>query len=263
MQAGPLDNGKMWLFENPPVDYLAETYDFRPDEAWFERARLAALRLPNCSASFVSTDGLIATNHHCARGAIVDVTRPGESLVEDGFDTVGGLISRHRQRAAIAEAMRLVGEANKYITDMEPYKLKDPSQHARRDTILHVAAQAVSDLNIMLSPFLPHSANAVDAVIDQLVPLLDKGDLIIDGGNTYFIHTERRSKELEAKGLLYIGTGVSGGEEGARKGPSIMPGGPASSWELIQPIFEAISAKVNGEPCVTHIGTGGAGSAIG
>lgn len=105
----------------------------------------------------------------------------------------------------------------------------------------------------------PSDRDAVDAVIDQLVPLLDKGDLIIDGGNTYFIHTERRSKELEAKGLLYIGTGVSGGEEGARKGPSIMPGGPASSWELIQPIFEAISAKVNGDPCVTRIGSGGAG----
>ena len=105
----------------------------------------------------------------------------------------------------------------------------------------------------------PADRDAVDAVIDQLVPLLDKGDLIIDGGNTYFIHTERRSKELEAKGLLYIGTGVSGGEEGARKGPAIMPGGPASSWELIKPIFESISAKVNGDPCVTHIGTGGAG----
>ncbi|MBU6180502.1 MAG: NADP-dependent phosphogluconate dehydrogenase, partial [Verrucomicrobia bacterium] len=105
----------------------------------------------------------------------------------------------------------------------------------------------------------PADRDAVDAVIDSLVPLLEPGDLVIDGGNTYFIHTERRSKELEAKGLLFIGTGVSGGEEGARKGPAIMPGGPASSWELIKPIFESISAKVNGDPCVTHIGTGGAG----
>ena len=85
MRAGPLDGGKMWLFENPPVEYLAETYDFRPDEAWFEHARLGALRLPNCSAAFVSSDGLIATNHHCARGAIVDVTQPGEDLVDEGF----------------------------------------------------------------------------------------------------------------------------------------------------------------------------------
>ena len=85
MRAGPLDNGKMWLFENPPVEYLAETYDLRPDDAWFERARLAALRLPGCSASFVSRDGLVATNHHCVRGSIVGVAQPGETLLDDGF----------------------------------------------------------------------------------------------------------------------------------------------------------------------------------
>lgn len=105
----------------------------------------------------------------------------------------------------------------------------------------------------------PNDRDAVDKVIESLVPLLDEGDLIIDGGNTYFIHTERRSKELAEKGLLFIGSGVSGGEEGARKGPAMMPGGPPSSWEIIQPIFEAISAKVDGVPCVNHIGTGGAG----
>ncbi len=85
MRAGPLDNGKMWLFENPPVEYLAETYDLRPDAAWFERARLAALRLPGCSASFVSRDGLVATNHHCVRGSVVSVGRSGETLLDDGF----------------------------------------------------------------------------------------------------------------------------------------------------------------------------------
>ena len=105
----------------------------------------------------------------------------------------------------------------------------------------------------------PADRDAVDAVIDQIVPLLEPGDLIIDGGNTFFIHTDRRAKDLEAKGFLYIGTGVSGGEEGARKGPAIMPGGQPQSWELIQPVFEAIAAKVNGEPCVAHIGKGGAG----
>lgn len=85
MRAGPLDNGKMWLFEEPPLDYLEATYGFRPDEAWLERARLAALRLPGCSASFVSRDGLVATNHHCVRGAIVGVGRPGERLLDEGF----------------------------------------------------------------------------------------------------------------------------------------------------------------------------------
>jgi len=99
----------------------------------------------------------------------------------------------------------------------------------------------------------------VDAVIGQLQPLLDKGDIIIDGGNSLYTDTERREAALSAAGLLFIGTGVSGGEEGARKGPSIMPGGPAAAWQAVQPIFEAIAAKVDGEPCVTHIGPGGAG----
>lgn len=99
----------------------------------------------------------------------------------------------------------------------------------------------------------------VDAVIESLIPLLDQGDIIIDGGNTLYTDTERREKYLSEKGFRFIGAGVSGGEEGALKGPSIMPGGPASTWEVMQPIFEAISAKVDGVPCVTHIGEGGAG----
>ncbi|MBI5081503.1 MAG: NADP-dependent phosphogluconate dehydrogenase [Chloroflexi bacterium] len=99
----------------------------------------------------------------------------------------------------------------------------------------------------------------VDGVIDGLIPLLDQGDLIIDGGNSYFQDTERRSKELEAKGLIFIGTGVSGGEEGALKGPSIMPGGQPEAYTLVKDIFTAMSAKVDGEPCVTYIGPRGAG----
>ena len=98
-------------------------------------------------------------------GELLEADLELQATIAEGFETVGALIARHRQRAAIQEAMRLVGEANKYITDMEPYKLKDESQHARRATILHVAVQAVSDLNVMLSPFLPHSANVVDAII--------------------------------------------------------------------------------------------------
>ncbi|MGJ8672514.1 decarboxylating NADP(+)-dependent phosphogluconate dehydrogenase [Rubritalea sp.] len=99
----------------------------------------------------------------------------------------------------------------------------------------------------------------VDAVIESLIPLLDQDDIIIDGGNTLYTDTERREKYLSEKGFRFIGAGVSGGEEGALKGPSIMPGGPASTWAVMQPIFESISAKVDGVPCVTHIGEGGAG----
>lgn len=100
----------------------------------------------------------------------------------------------------------------------------------------------------------------VDAFIDTIMPHLEPGDLVIDGGNSYFKDTIRRTKKLEDNGMLYIGTGVSGGEEGALKGPSIMPGGSADAWELVKPILQAISAKVDdGTPCCDWVGLNGAG----
>ncbi|MBP1996503.1 NADP-dependent phosphogluconate dehydrogenase [Paenibacillus eucommiae] len=103
------------------------------------------------------------------------------------------------------------------------------------------------------------AGNATDDTIDQLIPFLTKGDILIDGGNAFFPDTQRRNKELEAKGIRFIGTGVSGGEEGALKGPSIMPGGQRDAYELVEPILTAISAKVGGDPCCTYIGPDGAG----
>ena len=100
---------------------------------------------------------------------------------------------------------------------------------------------------------------ATDATIEQLKPHLEKGDIIIDGGNTYFADTQRRNKELSELGLHFIGTGVSGGEEGALRGPSIMPGGQKEAYDLVAPIFQDIAAKVNGEACTTYIGPDGAG----
>ena len=99
----------------------------------------------------------------------------------------------------------------------------------------------------------------VDSAINSLKPFLERGDLLIDGGNTFFTDTERRSQELETAGIIYIGTGVSGGEQGALLGPSIMPGGQPEAWALVKPIFEAISAKAYGEPCVAYMGPRGAG----
>ena len=99
----------------------------------------------------------------------------------------------------------------------------------------------------------------VDAVIDQITPHLDKDDILIDAGNSMFTDTERRSKSAAEKGIQYVGMGVSGGEEGALKGPSIMPGGPKKAWKALEPILTKIAAQVDGEPCVTHIGEGGAG----
>lgn len=100
---------------------------------------------------------------------------------------------------------------------------------------------------------------ATDAVIDQLTEAMDEGDIIIDGGNALFTDTIRREKEVAAKGRHFVGAGISGGEEGALNGPSIMPGGPAESWETLGPILESIAAEVDGTPCVTHIGPDGAG----
>jgi len=99
----------------------------------------------------------------------------------------------------------------------------------------------------------------VDAVIGQLAPLLEKGDVIIDGGNSLFTDTQRRGKELENRGIHFVGCGVSGGEEGALKGPSLMPGGSRESWEIIAPIFRKIAAQVDGEPCCRYMGPDGAG----
>ncbi|UNB78651.1 NAD(P)-binding domain-containing protein [Klebsiella pneumoniae] len=99
-----------------------------------------------------------------------------------------------------------------------------------------------------------------DSAIDSLKPYLDKGDIIIDGGNTFFQDTIRRNRELSAEGFNFIGTGVSGGEEGALKGPSIMPGGQKEAYELVAPILKQIAAVAeDGEPCVTYIGADGAG----
>ena len=99
----------------------------------------------------------------------------------------------------------------------------------------------------------------VDDTIEELIPYISKGDILIDGGNSFFVDTMRRSKQLEALGFKFIGTGVSGGEEGALKGPSIMPGGEIEAYKIVEPIFTAIAAKVDGEPCCTYIGANGSG----
>ena len=108
---------------------------------------------------------------------------------------------------------------------------------------------------VMLVP----SGSPVDSVIRDITPLLQKGDLIVDAGNSHFRDTERRSEELKEKGMNFLGVGVSGGEKGARYGPSIMPGGSREAYERVRPIFEAVAARAAGQPCVTYLGAGSAG----
>ncbi|MHB8865340.1 MAG: decarboxylating NADP(+)-dependent phosphogluconate dehydrogenase [Pirellulaceae bacterium] len=127
------------------------------------------------------------------------------------------------------------------------------------ETLAELVKQLKSPRIVML---MVEAGGPVDSVIDQLVPLLSSGDVIMDGGNSYFKDTERRTKSLEQQGLLFIGTGVSGGEEGARHGPSIMPGGSEKAWPLVKPILQAISAKVGPHqdiPCCDWVGPRGAG----
>ncbi|KAK2711586.1 6-phosphogluconate dehydrogenase, decarboxylating-like isoform X1 [Artemia franciscana] len=106
---------------------------------------------------------------------------------------------------------------------------------------------------------LVKAGEAVDNFIDQLVPLLEPGDIIIDGGNSEYQDSNRRCKDLKEKGILFVGSGVSGGEEGARYGPSLMPGGNPDAWPHIKNIFQSIAAKADGEPCCDWVGDGGAG----
>lgn len=128
-----------------------------------------------------------------------------------------------------------------------------------------IGARSIPELTALLQKprrvmLMVKAGQAVDDTIEQLLPHLEPGDIIIDGGNSLFTDTERRVKYVESKGLLFVGTGVSGGEEGARRGPSIMPGGSPAAWPHIKDIFQTIAAKVeDGTPCCDWVGEGGAG----
>ncbi|MTA26176.1 MAG: NADP-dependent phosphogluconate dehydrogenase, partial [Actinobacteria bacterium] len=127
-----------------------------------------------------------------------------------------------------------------------------------------VAAQTIADFAASLSTprtaiIMVKAGAGTDAVIDQLCEVFEPGDIIVDGGNALFTDTIRREKAVRETGINFVGAGISGGEEGALTGPSIMPGGSAEAWETLGPILKSIAAIAEGEPCVTHIGTDGAG----
>lgn len=146
--------------------------------------------------------------------------------------------------------------------DKEPVAISFLQKEAEHRDIY--ATQSTEDfVNSLATPraimMLVPAGSPVDMVILDLLPFIDKGDIIIDGGNSYFADTIRRTESLKEKGIHFMGVGVSGGEQGARFGPSMMPGGNKEAYNVVKPIFEAIAAKVNGESCVTHLGQGGAG----
>lgn len=146
--------------------------------------------------------------------------------------------------------------------DLDPIKVAVLNKEAKESNVkgFNYLKEFVENLKVprtimMLVP----AGDIVDSVIQELLPFLEKGDIIIDAGNSHFTDTNRRLQDLENKGIHFFGMGVSGGEEGARHGPSMMPGGDKQAYEVVKPILEGISAKVKGAPCVTYIGPGASG----
>ncbi len=162
------------------------------------------------------------------------------NMADNGFAVAGLDLDSDKANSLQAEAQ--TGQDIKTTTDVEEF----------------VRLLQLPRAIMLLVP----AGKPVDAAISSLMPFLDQGDIIIDGGNTYFPDTDRRFNELSQKGLHFFGMGISGGESGARKGPSLMPGGNREAYERLRPIFEAVAAKVNGEPCVEFLGNGSAGNYV-
>ncbi|MGE8556659.1 MAG: NADP-dependent phosphogluconate dehydrogenase [Chryseobacterium jejuense] len=150
--------------------------------------------------------------------------------------------------------------------DLDQEKADSLQAEAQEDHHIYATVQPEAFVKSLEQPraimLLVPAGAPVDGAIQTLLPFLDQGDIIIDGGNTYFTDTDRRYKELSSKGIHFFGMGISGGESGARRGPSMMPGGDKIAYERLRPIFEAIAAKVDGEPCVEFLGNGSAGNYV-
>ncbi len=183
-----------------------------------------------------------------------DATAPRGDIAVSGLAVMGQnlVLNLERNSYNVVVHNRTTSKMTDFAAEHEGKKLIPAV------TLEEMVANLVRPRRVLL---MVQAGRPVDAVLDALVPLLDEGDIVMDGGNSYFPDTERRSHELTAKGLVYMGVGVSGGEEGALWGPSIMPGGAADGWEAVGPMLRSISAKAeeDGEPCVSYIGRGGAG----
>jgi 6-phosphogluconate dehydrogenase len=162
------------------------------------------------------------------------------NVADNGFTAFGNDLDKEKVKALIEEG----GNPNKV--------------NASTDVKTFINALSTPRKVMLLVP----AGKIVDAVIENLIPLLDKGDIIIDGGNSFFTDTDRREAYLKEKGINFFGAGVSGGAKGARFGPSIMPGGSKEAYQHVKPIFEAVSAKYNGEPCVAYLGPKSAGNYV-
>lgn len=170
-----------------------------------------------------------------------------------GLAVMGSNIARNfaNNGHTVAVYNRTTAKTEKFMADFG-----DTGNFVPADTIEEFVASLERPRRALI---MVQAGAGTDAVISQLADAMDEGDIIIDGGNALYTDTIRREKEMSARGLNFVGAGISGGEEGALNGPSIMPGGPTESWDALGPLLESISAKVDGTPCVTHIGPDGAG----
>ena len=150
--------------------------------------------------------------------------------------------------------------------DLDEVKVKSLITEGGDTMKINASSNVQSFVSALSSPrrimLLVPAGTIVDKVIEGLIPLLDKGDIIIDGGNSFFTDTDRREEYLKSKGINFFGAGISGGAKGARFGPSIMPGGSNEAYKVVQPIFEAVAAKFKGEPCVAYLGPKSAGNYV-
>ncbi|MFD1257789.1 NADP-dependent phosphogluconate dehydrogenase [Mucilaginibacter terrae] len=150
--------------------------------------------------------------------------------------------------------------------DLDEAKAQSLEKEAKEGQEVKATTVAEEFVGLIKKPraimLLVPAGKPVDGAIGSLLPFLEEGDIVIDGGNSYFPDTDRRFTELAEKKIHFFGMGISGGEKGARFGPSMMPGGDKNAYERLRPIFEAIAAKVNGEPCVTYLGSGSAGNYV-
>ena len=198
VQAQRLDNGKMWLFEDPPTEYLAETYGFRPDAAWYERARLASLRMPGCSASFVSPHGLVLTNHHCAQRHIIASDRGGEGLLDNGFQATA-LDEERRVDGLYMDQLVAIDD----VTDEMAAPIDAAQTDAEREAAFESAEAAVTGRLLSARGIATPDPDADDFVV-QVVALYN--------GGRYSAYTFRRYRDVRLAMAPERALGFFGGD---------------------------------------------------
>ncbi|HEX6558003.1 MAG TPA: S46 family peptidase, partial [Longimicrobiales bacterium] len=192
VRAGRFDSGKMWTFEYAPSRYFTETYGFNADDQWFERARMAALRIPGCSASFVSANGLIVTNHHCARGSVVQVSKPGENLLEDGF-FAGSAAQERRIRGYYADQLIAIHDVS-----AEVFAASDRASDADRQQARAAVFQQIQQR------LKQQHGSATDSIVVQVVPLY--------AGGRYSAYVFRRFTDIRLVAAAELQLGFFGGD---------------------------------------------------